>query len=181
MCTCVHVDIPRFLSLAWSLDTSAAQPADALVHYEQTVREECAALPAGGLPRGRGSRREPPHQGAAVTVEIRVEPGVESAWLQPLKLKYDELLSIFAFDFELRPYATAPRRAVRPYVVKLTTPSTYSALGVRGLASTSTLGNVHVQLAEGGRALPKHFLPPDCYYYIAVYRHTLTASMRSLF
>jgi len=58
------------------------------------------------------------------------------------------------------PYTKAPRRAVRPFVVKLTTPSTYSALGVRGLASTSTLGNVHVQVAQGGRASPTHSCQP---------------------
>ena len=88
----------------------------------------------------------------------------------------------FAFNFKLRPYATVPRRAVRPYVVKLTTPSTYSALGVRGLASTSTLGNVHVQLAEGGGAPPKHSIQPDCYQYctLRMYPRALT-SMQSLF
>jgi hypothetical protein len=62
----------------------------------------------------------------------------------------------------MRPQAKALRRAVRPYVVKLTTPSTYSALGVRGGASASTLGNVHVQLAQGGRASPKYCFQPVC-------------------
>ena len=36
----------------------------------------------------------------------QVETGVDSAWLQLLKLKYDELLSSFAFKFKLRPYTT---------------------------------------------------------------------------
>jgi len=90
-----------------------------------------------------------------------VELCAESAWYQRLKLRYDELLSNFAVNFKLRPQAEAPRRAVRPYVVKLTTPTT-SVLGTRGLASTSTLGNVHVLLAQGGRASPKYCFQPVC-------------------
>jgi hypothetical protein len=88
----------------------------------------------------------------------------------------------FAFSFKLRPYTTAPRHAVHPYVVKLTTPSTYSALGVRGLASTSTLGNVHVQLAEGGGAPPTHSIEPDCYQYGTLWKYPRAlTSMQSLF
>jgi hypothetical protein len=102
----------------------------------------------------------------AVQQQTHVEPcvksPVESAWYQRLKLRYDELPPNFAFNFNMSPSAKAPRRAVRPYVVKLTTPSTFSALGVHGLASTSTLGNVHVQVAQGGRASPKHSFQPEC-------------------
>jgi hypothetical protein len=67
-----------------------------------------------------------------------------------------------AFNFKLRPYATAPRRAVRPFVVKLIITHKPSALGTRGLASTSMLGNVHAQLAQGGRASPAHSSHPNC-------------------
>jgi hypothetical protein len=77
------------------------------------------------------------------------------------------MISSFAFNFRLRLYATVARRAVRPYVVKLTTPMP-SALGARGLASTSTLGNVHLQLAQGGRASPKHSSQPDCCKYCPI-------------
>ena len=89
-----------------------------------------------------------------------LSPLNQGAWYQRLQLRYVELLSSPAFNFKLRPYATAPRRAVRPYVVKLTTPMP-SALGTRALASTSTLGNVHVQLAQGGRATSTHSIQPD--------------------
>jgi hypothetical protein len=81
----------------------------------------------------------------------------------------------FAFKFNMRPSAKAPRRAVRPYVVKLTTLSIHSALGVHGLASTSTLGNVHVQVAQGGRASPTYVFRPDCL--LIVYQCTCTLSL----
>ena len=75
-----------------------------------SVRE---ALPAGGLPRGGGPRREPPRQGEAVQVETSVEPCVESAWFHRLKLKYNGLLYIFGFQFQVAPvrHGPAPRRA----------------------------------------------------------------------
>ena len=52
------------------------------------------------------------HYGGVVQVETRVE----SAWFQRWKPRYVELLSGFAFNFNLRPYSraaaayTAPRR-----------------------------------------------------------------------
>jgi hypothetical protein len=97
-----------------------------------------------------------------------------------LKLRYDERHLNVAVNFKVqRPYATAPRRAVRPYVVKLTTPMT-SVLAPRGLASTSTLGNVHVQLAQGGRASHSCFLQLDRLLGVPVCRHTFAASMQGL-
>lgn len=61
---------------------------------------------------------------------------------------------------------------MRPYVVKPTTPSTYSILGIRGLASSSTRGIVHVQLAQGGKASPTYVFQPDGLLVMCQYSHT---------
>jgi len=55
-----------------------------------------------GLAAGRlgGVRRHRPFARGAVQVDTRVG----SAWFHRLKLKYDKLLSSFAFNFNLRPY-----------------------------------------------------------------------------
>jgi len=41
----------------------------------------------------------------------RVEPRLESAWCQLLKLRCDQLLSRFAFSFNLRPYLESVKSA----------------------------------------------------------------------
>jgi hypothetical protein len=45
------------------------------------------------------------------SIKIRVE---SAAWFQHLKLKYDELLSSFAFKFNLRHYRVGRARSSRP-------------------------------------------------------------------
>ena len=45
----------------------------------------------------------PPHRGRRGEV-VQVETRVESAWFQPVKVKYDKLLSGFAFNFNWRPH-----------------------------------------------------------------------------
>ena len=57
------------------------------------------------------------YHGEAVPVETRVE----SAWLQRLKLKYNKLLSGFAFKFNLRSYTTVPANSTLTYQVRTRT------------------------------------------------------------
>ena len=64
-------------------------------------------LAAGGLdPATQSAANQQAYLGGAVQLETRVE----SAWFQRLRLKlrYDELLSNFAFKINLRNYTWAP-------------------------------------------------------------------------
>ena len=68
--------------------------------------EQCKALDAGA------DLRVVPHRHVLIRQRpggaAQVEPGVESAWFQLLKLRFDEPLSKFAFNFDvLCPYDLA--------------------------------------------------------------------------
>ena len=52
----------------------------------------------------------------------RVDSHVESAWFKRLKLRYDKLLSSFAFNFNLRRYTKVPGRASHPPLHPPSTP-----------------------------------------------------------
>ena len=49
---------------------------------------------------------------------VQLETRAGSAWLQRLKLKYDKLLSSFAFSFNLRPYGTVRLEDVCEFVLQ---------------------------------------------------------------
>jgi hypothetical protein len=91
---------------------------------------ECEALPHGRRVRRLGEKRVRRRKGRAVQVDP-IKPTLKAPGTKRLNLQYDELLSIFAFKFNLRRYAMddVRKRVVMSRVVVRVARHRISAVG----------------------------------------------------
>jgi hypothetical protein len=74
------------------------------VEYDGTAFRLCLQIQVAALQHGAAV--DPPPHGKAVQVD-HIKPTLKAPGINFLTLKYDEALSIFAFNFNLRRYITA--------------------------------------------------------------------------